>query len=115
LPRALLLLTLPPPPPPPPLLQSPLPTPLPPPPPPPPSPPPLQSSATTLIGQTLGGMAGVYHKRETANALLDQLGGHEWMTASATVNAMLEAKTRHSHTIQNVLVQGECCGCRDGK
>ncbi|KAG5190184.1 hypothetical protein JKP88DRAFT_299437, partial [Tribonema minus] len=65
-----------------------------------------KSASTSLIGLTLGGMAGVYHKRVNAQPEMDKDGLY-WLAASTSDTATLSAERGNGHTLQNVLVQGK--------
>eukprot|EP00611_Tribonema_gayanum_P001074 TRINITY_DN10812_c0_g1_i1.p1 TRINITY_DN10812_c0_g1~~TRINITY_DN10812_c0_g1_i1.p1 ORF type:complete len:802 (-),score=274.89 TRINITY_DN10812_c0_g1_i1:504-2909(-) len=64
-----------------------------------------KSASTSLIGLTLGGMAGVYHRRVNAQQEMDK-DGLRWLAASATDTAQLYARRGRRHTLQNTLTQG---------
>jgi hypothetical protein len=61
-------------------------------------------ASTTLISSTVGGLAGIYMKRQTPDVLLDA-SKQTWMTASATVSVQLQATAASRRTVDNVLVQ----------
>eukprot|EP00611_Tribonema_gayanum_P004132 TRINITY_DN13326_c0_g1_i1.p1 TRINITY_DN13326_c0_g1~~TRINITY_DN13326_c0_g1_i1.p1 ORF type:complete len:940 (-),score=218.52 TRINITY_DN13326_c0_g1_i1:433-3252(-) len=68
-----------------------------------------KSSTTSLVGLTMGGLAGVYHEQRVHDqgTHVDEIEeSSNWLTASVSLNAKLEAWEGSYSTIQNVLVQG---------